>query len=133
MLRCRETAAPIADRWRVTPVVEPDIGEIQSPGDHDLATRSAWLDVVLHQTWPELPAEQQAWREALLARLVSLTEDCVVVTHFVAINAAIGAATHDDRVVCRHVDNCSTTTFDTDGRTLTLVDVSGEAERTQVL
>jgi hypothetical protein len=64
---------------------------------------------------------------------VSFTDDCVVVTHFVAINAAIGSALHDDRVVCRHVDNCSTTTFDTDGSTLTLVEVTGEAQQTQVL
>jgi broad specificity phosphatase PhoE len=130
--RCRETAAPIAEQWNVLPSVEPDIGEIKAP-DHDLASRGPWLQSVLDKTWPELPSAQQAWRDAVLGRLLSFTEDCVVVTHFVAINVAIGAASLDDRVVCRTVGNCSTTTLDTDGAALTLVGVDGEAERTRVL
>jgi len=130
--RCRETAAPIAEQWGVTPSIEADIGEIKAPG-HDLATRGPWLNTVLRNVWPDLPGEQQAWRAAVLSRLLSFTEDCVVVTHFVAINVAIGAALLDDRVVCRRVGNCSTTTFESDGTRLELVDVAGEAERTQVL
>lgn len=130
--RCRETAVPIADQWTVQVSIEPDVGEIKAP-DHDLATRGPWLQSVLGSTWPELPAGQQAWRDAVLARLLAFTEDCVVVTHFVAINVAIGAARGDDRVVCHRVGNCSTTTLDTDGSTLTLVALAGEAERTPVL
>jgi broad specificity phosphatase PhoE len=73
--RCQETAAALAHRWGVTPIVEPDVGEIKSPGDQNIETRSTWLDIVLHQTWPELPAEQQAWRDALHALLGSVTDD----------------------------------------------------------
>jgi len=130
--RCRETAEPLAEQWNVAPAVEADIGEIKAP-HHELRHRDRWLHTVLGKTWPELPAEQQAWRGAVLDRLLSCTDDCVLVTHFVAINAAIGAALRDDRVVCRRLGNCSMTTFDTDGRSLELVDVVGEAERTQVL
>ena len=95
--------------------------------------RGPWLQSVLGSSWPELPAAQQEWRDAVLARLLSLTEDCVVVTHFVAINVAIGAARLDDSVVCHRVGNCSTTTLETDGNTLTLVGLAGEADRTRVL
>jgi broad specificity phosphatase PhoE len=130
--RCRETAAPIAAQWNVSLNVEPDVGEIKAP-DHDLATRGPWLQSVLGSEWPQMPADQQAWRESVLARLLSFGEDSVVVTHFVAINVAIGAATLDDRVVCHRVGNCTATTFESDGSTLTLVDLVGEAQRTRVL
>jgi broad specificity phosphatase PhoE len=122
----------MADQWNVVPSVEPDVGEIQAP-HHDLATRGPWLQSVLGSEWPEMPTEQQRWRSAVLARLLSLTDDCVVVTHFVAINVAIGAATLDDRVVCRHVDNCSTTVFENDAISLTLLAAPAEADRTEVL
>jgi broad specificity phosphatase PhoE len=125
--RCRETALPIAGQWNVTPAIEPDVGEIKAP-DHDLATRGPWLASVLGSSWPEMPAAQQAWRAGVLACLLSLTGDCVVVTHFVAINVAIGAATVDDRVVCRRVANCSTTMLESDGHSLMLVAAPAEAE-----
>jgi broad specificity phosphatase PhoE len=132
MRRCRETATPIGEQWGVVPVVEPDVGEITAPG-HDLATRGPWLNSVLGSAWPDMPAAQRAWREAVLARLLSLEGDCVVVTHFVAINVAIGAATVDDRVVCRRVGNCSTTMLESDGHSLMLVAAPAEAETTEVL
>jgi broad specificity phosphatase PhoE len=132
MRRCRETALPIADRWKVVPTVEPDVSEIKAP-DHDLATRGPWLTSVLGSVWPEMPDAQQAWRQAVLTCLLSLTEDCVVVTHFVAINVAIGAATVDDRLVCRRVGNCSTTMLESDGHSLMLVAAPAEAETTEVL
>jgi broad specificity phosphatase PhoE len=130
--RCRETAVPLAELWNVVPVVEPDVGEIKAP-DHDLATRGPWLTSVLGRTWPELPDAQQAWRAAVLNALLSLTEDCVVVTHFVAINVAIGAATVDDRVVCHRVGNCSSTMLETDGNALMLVAAPAEPDATEVL
>jgi broad specificity phosphatase PhoE len=132
MRRCRETAAPLAEQWGVDVVVEPRVGEIEAP-DHDVATRGPWLHDVLGKTWPELPAAQQAWRDGVLASLLGLAQPCVVVTHFVAINAAIGAATADDRVVCHRVGNCSTITFDTNGTSLTLVSLSAEPDATEVL
>ena len=130
--RCVETAAPIAEQWNVAPTIEPAVGEIKAP-DHDLATRGPWLASVLGSEWPELPADQQAWRDAVVTCLLSLTEDCVVVSHFVAINAAIGSATLDDRVVCHRVGNCSTTMLESDGTSLVLVAAPTEAERTEVL
>jgi broad specificity phosphatase PhoE len=130
--RCRETAATMAEQWDVVPAIDPDVGEIKAP-DHDLATRGPWLASVLGSEWSEMPAAQQAWRDAVLACLLSLTEDTIVVTHFVAINVAIGAATVDDRVVCRRVGNCSTTMLESDGNSLMLVAVPAEPDKTEVL
>ena len=56
-------------------------------------------------------------------------DDTVVFSHFVAINAVIGACVGDDRLVIRRLDNCSITVVDVeaDGR-LTLVEGGHEAD-----
>jgi broad specificity phosphatase PhoE len=130
--RCQETARPLATRWNVVPVLEPRVGEIQAP-DHDVRTRGPWLAMVMGQRWSELDDEQQAWRAAVVDALVSQPHDCVVFTHFIAINAAIGAAVVDDRVVVHRVGNCSTTMLETDGHSLALVALPAEPDRTEVL
>jgi broad specificity phosphatase PhoE len=132
MLRCVETAAPLAERWGVPSVPDDRISEIKAPNP-DLATRGPWLDEVLHKRWTELAANQRTWRDDVLEFLLSLEQDCVIVTHFVAINAAIGAATADGRVVCRHVANCSTTVLDSDGDSLMLLEAPAELAHTEVL
>jgi len=131
MRRCRETAAPLAESWGVTAIVEPRVSEIEAPG-HDVATRGPWLSEVLSKTWPELPAAQQAWRDGVVECLLALDKPCVVVTHFVAINAAIGAAMVDDRVVCHRVGNCTTTMLETDGTSLMVVALPAEPDATEV-
>ena len=87
----------------------------------------------MNQRWIDLPAEQQSWRDDVLACLLAQRDDCVIFTHFIAINVAIGAATADGRVLCRRVDNCSTTVLDSDGVSLMLVEAPVEAARTEVL
>jgi broad specificity phosphatase PhoE len=58
-----------------------------------------------------------------------IREDTVIFSHFIAINAVIGAATGDDRVVIASLDNCSVSEFEVDstGR-ITLVRSGGEAD-----
>ena len=60
--------------------------------------------------------------------MTGLTEPTVVVSHFVAINAVIGAATADDRVVIRSLDNTSVTVVDVDGGAVRLVEGGHEAD-----
>ena len=64
--------------------------------------------------WPQLDDDLQAWRQDVIDALWALEADTVVVTHFVAINVAVGWATADDRVVIVSPDYCSVTTLDRD-------------------
>ena len=106
--RTRETAAPLAARWGVEARIDPAVGEIRSPTD-DLAERAAWLRTAMAGTWTQLGGEYPAWRRSVVDALLLLDRDTVVFTHFVAINAAVGAALGDDRLVCFHPDNGSVT------------------------
>ncbi|MBV8980677.1 MAG: histidine phosphatase family protein [Acidimicrobiia bacterium] len=127
--RTRETAAPFERQWSVTASVQPAVGEIKVPSE-DLGERSAWLVEILRgeRRWQELDADRRSWRDGVVDALLELDTDTVVVTHYIAINAAVGAATGDDRVLNFRPDNCSCTVLETDGRRLTLIERGRERE-----
>lgn len=124
--RTRETAAPLELRWRRRARIEPAVAEIPSCED-DLARRGEWLRGVMAGRWSEQASDLQAWRAAVVDALVAMPETSVVVSHYVAINVALGHATGDDRVLCFAPDHCSVTIVDVDNGVLALVERGGEA------
>ncbi len=60
-----------------------------------------------------------------------MPSDTVVVSHFIAINAVVGAAIGNDRVMHVSLANCSITTVDTSGGSLAVVDI-GRTAATEV-
>ena len=120
--RALETAGPIAATARVPVEVIPEVGEVV-PREYDPAQRGRFLGQLLGGVWSRQEDWLQAWRADVIAALVraaARSPDVVVVTHFVAINVAIGAATASDAVTVTHVENCSVTTFDVLGGRLAL-------------
>ena len=109
--------------------MQPAVGEIEAPTE-DLAERSAWLGEILRdgRRWAELDDERRRWRDGVVAALLAFAVDTVVVTHYIAINAAVGVATGDDRVVSFGPDNCSCTVLESDGQRLTLVELGRQRE-----
>jgi broad specificity phosphatase PhoE len=129
--RTRETAMPLERRWRFTARIEPAFGEIPSPMD-DPAVRGEWLRGVMAGTWSGQPVALKIWRQHIVEGLVALQGTTVVVTHFVAINVAVGYAEGDDRVVVFAPDNCSVTVLDVDDGVLRVAR-RGVERATQVL
>ncbi|HVF32627.1 MAG TPA: histidine phosphatase family protein [Acidimicrobiales bacterium] len=131
LLRCWETATALGDRWGVEPVVCPDVGEVESP-TADLAERGPWLRDVMAGRWSGQAPALQAWRQRVVDFLLSIEDqDAVVVSHFVAINAAVSFATGDDRVIVFAPDNCSRTELLVVGGRLEVVEL-GETASTHV-
>ena len=131
--RTRETAVPLEARWGVVATVDPTVGEIAAPPEHaGLDARGAWLREAMAGSWAALGEEHHAWRGAIVDRLLAIDTDTVVVTHFVAINVAIGAANGDDRVVCSSPGYCSVTTLRNDDGVL-VVEATGDEAATPVL
>lgn len=112
--RTLETADALSRVWSVEPCVEPRVGEIATPDGLGLADRGTWLRDLMGRRWPQLDHDLQVWRQDLIDALWALEADTVVVTHFVAINVAVGWATADDRVVIVSPDYCSVTALDRD-------------------
>jgi broad specificity phosphatase PhoE len=128
--RARDTAEPLERHWNTMAIVDPGVGEVPAPSD-DLAEREAWIRQAMGQTWAGLGPRYTSWRTMVTELLLRIREDTVVVSHFVAINAVIGHATGDDRVMCAPLGNASVTIVDHDHHTFSLVEV-GEQDATVV-
>ena len=130
MRRCRETAAPLAARWGSVVRIEPDFGEIPSPLDVPVTARTGWLRGAMAGTWSELGERYIAFRDGVLdaARAQAERGSAVVFSHFVAINALLGAVLGDDRVLLRKLDNCSVTTIAAEHGVLRVVEHGTEAD-----
>jgi broad specificity phosphatase PhoE len=118
--------------WNSGIAIESRVGEIPSPDGVALEDRGTWLREIMAGTWTQA-AERSGthyvnYRDAIAACVASCKTDTVIFSHFVAINAVIGAAQGRDEVLIASLDNCSVTTFDiTDGR-LTVLEIGGEAD-----
>lgn len=110
--RALETAAALEAIWSAGAARDPRVAEIPSPTT-DLHERTRWLRSIMPGRWSELDDGLRAWRSSYLAALHEQARDSVVVTHFIGINAAVGSATDDDRVVCFAPANCSVTIVET--------------------
>lgn len=114
--RTRETAATLEQRWGTTATVEPGVGEVSAPME-GLDERVGWIGPFLRGSYTEAGVIYQSWRDSVLGVLRALPDGAVVVSHFVAINAAIGKAWAEDRVTCHPIGNCSRTVIEIDDET----------------
>ena len=116
LLRCRQTASAFA-KLRVLPVrVCDEVTEIPSPNGVAMAERVAWLREVMQGRWSDLDENYLVFRDRLVEFVRAIERDTVIFSHFVAINAVIGALTNDDRLVIRSLDNCSVTLLECDSK-----------------
>jgi broad specificity phosphatase PhoE len=128
--RARETVAALERRWNTVALVDSGVGEVPAP-DEDLTAREAWIRQAMGKTWTELGPRYTSWRTMVTELLLRTKVDTVVVSHFVAINAVIGHATGDDRVMCAALGNGSVTTVDCDVHSFDVVEI-GEQDATVV-
>ena len=116
LLRCQQTASAFA-KLRVLPVrVCTEVTEIPSPNGVAMAERVAWLREVMQGRWSDLDENYLVFRDRLVEFVRAIERDMVIFSHFVAINAVIGALTNDDRLVIRSLDNCSVTLLECDAK-----------------
>jgi broad specificity phosphatase PhoE len=126
LLRTRQTAAALEEVWSTTATVDDRVAEIPSPTD-DLTERGAWLRQAMAGTWADLGPAYEAWRDRLVDTILGFDTDTVVVSHFVAINAVVGRAAGDDRVMHAAIDNCSSTVIDNRGGHITVLELGSMA------
>jgi broad specificity phosphatase PhoE len=131
--RCRETAAPLAARLGVEVLIEPAVAEIPTPQGLAPEARGPWLRSAFQGLWSAIPGDLDylAWRDAV-ARAVAQRPGAAVFSHFVALNAAVGAAQGSARVLSFEPDHASITAFDVAPEGLRLAAL-GRSLKTRVL
>jgi broad specificity phosphatase PhoE len=130
--RTRETAAALEAHRGVVARIEPGVAEIASPADLDVSARARWLGEIMAGRWADdaVGDDVRAWRDDVVATLVAMASHTIVVTHYVAINVAVSAATGDERVAPVRPAHCSAHHFEVvDGR-LHLVALGAQGEST---
>ena len=127
LARARETAIPLAEAWGCSVKIEERVGEIPPP-KKGLQDRGVWLGDLMTQKWPDLSRQLRAWRDGVIEALLSLDRETVVFSHFIAINAAVGKATGDERVLGFMPDNGSITVIRTENERLQLVRLGSQGE-----
>lgn len=118
--RTRETADPIATALGLRPEIRTEVAEVFDPS---LPTdeRKQMLGPLLGGSWSEQGETLKSWRARVIQTLLGLDSVTVVVSHFVAISAAIGEAIDDDRVAPGPLPNASITEMEIGSATITLV------------
>ncbi len=131
--RCRETAHPLADALGVIVEIDPRVGEIPTPAALEAEARPGWLRQAFQGKWSEIQGDLDyvAWTREV-AEGVASHPGAAVFSHFVALNAAVSAATGGEVVAAFRPDHVSVTVFDLVDGALILVDKGREAS-TQVL
>jgi broad specificity phosphatase PhoE len=131
--RCRETAQPLCELWQGVATVLPAVAEIPAP-QLASAARREWLTAGMRGTWRELhdrappgSIDYLQWRNSVVDALLAMPHDCVVYTHYIAINVAAGAAQRREEVVCFRPDHASVTVIDAGTQHLRLVELGREA------
>lgn len=131
--RCRETAQPLADALGVEVEIDSRVGEIPTPSALSAEARPAWLRQAFQGPWSEIKGDRDyvAWTREV-AQGVASYPGAAVFSHFVALNAAVSAATGGEAVAAFRPDHVSVTVFDLIDGALILVEKGREAA-TQVL
>jgi broad specificity phosphatase PhoE len=134
MRRCRETAQPLQQIWFCDAEPMASVAEIPSP-PIAFAARHDWLIACMRGTWQQLHENAPAgsidylqWRRDLVESLLAIEHDCVICTHFIAINVAVGAAQNSDDVVCFRPDHASVTVISNDDGRLRVIELGRQAD-----
>ena len=134
--RCGETALPMEQAWNQRAEIFAAVAEIPAP-PLTLVARAEWLAAAMRGTWASLQESAPAgspdylkWRRDLLAALTSVQHDCVIFSHFIAINVAVAAARNVEDVICFRPDHASVTTIETIGAGFRVLELGREADTT---
>ncbi len=127
LARCQETASPTSAALGFVPRIEPRVAEIPVPPE--VTNHREWLTKLMSGSWHDghVDAGLRQWRNQIGQALLEVTQDTLVFSHFVAINAAVGLATNSDTVTCFKPGHASITILRNLGGVLTVETLGEEA------
>lgn len=127
LLRARETALPLSQKWGLPATPADAFREIPTPPDIAMQNRLAWLQRCAHQPWAEADEVVLEWRARLLNALSQLPDHTVVFSHFMVLNAVAGHFTESPELVSYQPDYCSVLSLEYSTDSLCLLEKGREA------
>ena len=129
LARAQETAQPLASALDQAPLIDDRIREVPSPVS--MAQRQDWLRAFMKQRWAQQPQSLLACRLSALDLMQEQASDAVFFTHFLVINAIVGAVLSEQATLHFWPDNGSITHLRLEGDSLELVAL-GQSMKTVV-
>lgn len=126
--RAAETAVPLVNHLALAPVVAAAVAEIPTPQNMAQQHRGDWLRAIMSRNWNDVEPGLQRWRDTGIQFLTTISTDTAIFSHYVSINVAVGAAIGDDRIHCFAPAHASVTILETNGRTLSLIEIGATAQ-----
>ena len=102
------TASPLEQEYKKDLSIDSIFSEIPS-GDIEASRKREWLTNIMKMDIRELPKEVSEWREKILHKSLSLTENTVVFTHFMVINSIVGMLVNHPNLLYFYPDYTSVT------------------------
>lgn len=121
LMRAQETARFLAQVWNTTANIDNRFAEVPTPTNLTFEDRPSWLSDVMGGTWMDLSNELKSWRQTMIDATLEFREDCVVFSHFVAINVIVGAANGTADLISFRPGNASITLVRNTGDALSVV------------
>ena len=87
-LRAINTARPLAKKFEKELIIENIFTEIPSP-NIEPENKQDWLKNILQMNKNDLPEKIVKWKDNIISRTKALSQDSVVFTHFMVINALL--------------------------------------------
>lgn len=129
MQRCRETAAPLAQRLNLSADISPAVSEITTPVG--VTDRVNWLQNLMKGQWTD---EMLPFCNTAEDYVESCQSGTVIFSHFVAINAVVGRLSDKQDVLVFRPGYCSVTALKRDSSTGKLyVEQLGDEIATRIL
>jgi broad specificity phosphatase PhoE len=128
--RCLETAGAYEMEAAIVARVSEGVREVPTP--LGLSDRPAWLATAMRGAWSD-DAQLARFRVGVVETLLGLSHDTAVFSHFVAINAAVGAATGVDAVSVFKPGHASVTVLESGNGALRLVELGAETPAVDAL
>jgi broad specificity phosphatase PhoE len=127
LARCRETALPFSAHLGREAAVNHAVAEIPVPGH--VTDHRPWLTAIMSGAWSDGHVDEslRGWRSDIGKALLALTQDTIIFSHFVAINAAVGLATNSNKVTVFKPGHASVTVLAHDGTALRLASLGQES------
>jgi len=122
-LSTTQTGQYLAKAWGQSIFTQKLLEELPVPEGIPMEERRAWLNSFFERSWASQPSSMFQWEQDYISYLMKITQDTVVVSHYMNINRSVAAVTGSVDTVCIDPDYCSITCIDNINNSLVNIDI----------
>jgi 2,3-bisphosphoglycerate-dependent phosphoglycerate mutase len=106
--RAKMTAAPILKKYNKKLIIDNHFSEIPS-SNIKASEKREWLKKVLTMNISDLPQEVLAWRDGIISKTLSFTNNTIIFSHFMVINTIVSGLIKHSEIMHFYPDYTSVT------------------------